>query len=65
MLLHKHLEQHHPLAMARLEVELLDDTACSDAELLSVARKHFGNAPHRQTLKIPGQELREAGGESS
>ncbi len=64
MLLHKHLEQHHPAAMARLEVEHLDDTACSDPELLSVARKHFGNAPHRQTLKIPGQELREAGEES-
>jgi len=63
MLLHKHLEKHHPDTLARLEMEVLDDTACSDAELLSVARKHFGNAPHRQTLKIPGQKLREAGEE--
>jgi hypothetical protein len=61
MMLHKHLEQHHPMAIARLELELLDDTACSDAELLGVARKHFGNEPHRQTLKMPGQKLREAG----
>ena len=65
MLLHKHLEQHHPMAVDRLELELLDDTACSDAELLGVARKHFGNEPHRQTLKIPRQELREGGGKSS
>jgi hypothetical protein len=26
----------------------VDDTACSDAELLAIAKEHFGNTPQRQ-----------------
>ena len=37
----------------------IDDTACTEKQLLALARAHFGNAPHRQPLKIPGQEWRE------
>ena len=60
-LLQEHLQQHHPEALDRIDVVTVDDTACSDAELLSIAREHFGNQPHRRMLQIPGQELREAG----
>lgn len=58
--LRKHLEHHHPLAVGNLEDELLDDTATSDAELLAVARTHFGNGAHRRLVRAPGQELHEA-----
>ena len=58
-LLRDHLETHHPQALRRLEELVLDDTACSKAELLAVAKAHFGNQPHRPVLRIPGQEIRE------
>lgn len=60
-LLHNHLQQHHPQLLERLELEQVDERACSDGELLAIARAHFGNTPHRPMLKIPGQEWREAG----
>jgi hypothetical protein len=46
-LLKQHLSQHHPSAEERLEVAMADDTACTDAELLAIAREHFGNEAHR------------------
>jgi hypothetical protein len=52
-LLKEHLHKHHPAAEAQLEVVMLDDTACSDAELLAVARAHFGNQQHRRMLRVP------------
>lgn len=60
-LLQEHLSQHHPAALDQIDVVTLDDTACSDAELLAIAKEHFGNEPHRRMLQIPGQEIREAG----
>ena len=60
-LLIDHLRRHHrPLLERIVGVVRLDDSACSDAELLALAREHFGNLPNRQPLQIPGQELREA-----
>lgn len=47
-LLTKHIEQHHPTARQQIETASIDDTACSDAELLAIARKHFGNQKPRQ-----------------
>ena len=47
-LLQQHLKQHHPSAEERLEAALIDDTACTDAELLAVAKQYFGNNPHRR-----------------
>ena len=38
----------------------VDDRALSEAELLALARRHFGNQPHRPPLATPGQERREA-----
>jgi len=52
-LLQEHLQQHHPEALDRIDVVTVDDTACSDAELLAIAREHFGNQPHRRMLQIP------------
>ncbi len=63
--LRKHLKQHHPTAEQRVEIEEIDDTACSEAELLAVARNHFGNVPHRPMLRIPGQHAQEAGNGSA
>ena len=61
-LLRDHLQQHHPELLSRVEELTLDDSACSDAELVAVAKEHFGNQPHRPVLRIPGQEVREPGG---
>jgi hypothetical protein len=41
-------------------VVTVDDSAMSEAELLALAREHFGNQPHRRPLAAPGQERREA-----
>ena len=60
-LLHGHLQQHHPHLLDRLELDHVDERACSEGELLAIARTHFGNRPHRPLLQIPGQERREAG----
>jgi hypothetical protein len=46
-LIHKHMDQHHPGASARMETRTVNDTGCSDAELIAIARAHFGNLPHR------------------
>lgn len=59
--LKEQIKKHHLGAEERLEVVMLDDTACSDAELLDVARAHFGNTPHRRIVQAPGQELKELG----
>jgi hypothetical protein len=60
-LLKKHLEEHHRTAVKQLEMAIVDDNACSDAELLALARKHFGNTPHRQTVHQAGHESHETG----
>ena len=60
-MLRKHLEQHHPSMMQRVELGHVDDTACTDAELLAIARKHFGNQPHRHRIQNAGKEITEAG----
>ena len=59
--LRHHLQQQHPDLLSRLEELTLDDTACSDAELVALAKAHFGNQPHRPLLRIPGQEIKEPG----
>lgn len=59
-LLLAHLRRRHPSLLERIVgVVTLDDTALSDAELLALARDHFGNQPHRRPLVVPGQEHRE------
>jgi hypothetical protein len=49
-LLRQHIAKRHPSTAESLEVALIDDTECTDSELLAVARQHFGNNPFR---KIP------------
>lgn len=58
-LLKQHLQKHHPEALKRVEIAMIDDTASSDAELLTIARKYFGNTTNRRKLQIPGQEMME------
>lgn len=48
--LREHLQRHHPQWLERLETAAVDERACSEGELLAVARAHFGNAPHRHAL---------------
>jgi hypothetical protein len=60
-LLSEYLEQHHPGAAGRMEGETLDDTDCSEAELIAVARAHFGNLPHRS---LPKTSRRDPGSRS-
>jgi len=60
-LLVAHLRRHHPQLLQRIVgVVTVDDSALSEAELLALAREHFGNQPHRRPLATPGQERREA-----
>jgi len=60
-LLVTHLRRHHPQLLQRIVgVVTVDDSAMSEAELLALAREHFGNQPHRRPLAAPGQERREA-----
>ena len=47
-LLRQHLSRHHPSVEERLELAMVDDTACTDAELLALARRYLGNTPERQ-----------------
>ena len=47
-LLRQHITQQHPDVVERVEIAMLDDTACSDDELLAHAKAHFGNQPRRQ-----------------
>jgi len=42
-------------------VVTVDDSALSEAELLALAREHFGNLPHRRPVVVPGQEQHEPG----
>jgi hypothetical protein len=59
-LLVAHIRRHHRQLLERIAgVVTLDDTALSDAQLLALAREHFGNVPHRRPLVVPGQERRE------
>ncbi len=57
----RHLGQHQPHLLERVKQLTIDDTGLSDEALLALARRQFGNLPHRRTLRIPGQALREAG----
>ena len=60
-LLVAHLRRHHPQLLQRIVgVVTVDDSALSEAELLALAREHFGNQAHRRPLATPGQERREA-----
>ena len=57
VLLH-HLETHRRDLLDRIVgIETLDDGGMGDAQLLAIAREHFGNLPHRRPLVEPGQEL--------
>lgn len=58
-LLKEHLSNKHPLTEERIELAIVDDKAHSDAELLAIAREHFGNEPHRKQRQIAGEETRE------
>jgi hypothetical protein len=58
-LLTHYIGEHHPELHSRLETISVDDTACSDAELLALAHRHFGNQPHRHELRSPGQRNHE------
>ena len=59
-LLLKHLRQHQPHVLERVSAITVNDTSLSDEALLALARRHFGNQPHRRTLQIPGQPIQEA-----
>lgn len=53
----RHLERHHRNLLERVAgVAGVDDTACTEAELIALARAHFGNLPRRHQRLIPGQE---------
>lgn len=56
----KHLHQHQPQLLERVTTLTIDDTSLSDDALLALAKQHFGNLPHRRSLRIPGQPIREA-----
>jgi hypothetical protein len=56
----KHLRQHQPHLLERVTAMTVNDTSLSDDALLALARQHFGNWPHRHTLRIPGQPIQEA-----
>ncbi len=60
-LLTEKIHRQHPGAEQRIEIVMLDDTACTDAELLEIAHAHFGNQPHRRIISTPGQDIKEAG----
>lgn len=56
-LLLRHLETRHPAVLRRIEaIETVDTSALTEAQLLALAREHFGNRPHRRPLVVPGQE---------
>ena len=53
-----HVRRHRPDLLARLVgVETLPIADPSDAQVLAVAREHFGNLPHRRPVVVPGQEV--------
>jgi hypothetical protein len=54
----RHLERHRRDLLAHIVgIETVDESALSEAGLLSVARAHFGNLPHRHPVQTPGQAL--------
>lgn len=56
VLLH-HLQTHRrDLLPSIVGVETIDDGGMSEAQLLTLAREHFGNLPHRRPLVEPGLE---------
>jgi hypothetical protein len=55
----KHLEQYKPQLLERVTQESINDTNLSDDALLALARRKFGNLPHRHRLRIPGQPIQE------
>ncbi|MEB3265797.1 MAG: hypothetical protein VKN13_04205 [Cyanobacteriota bacterium] len=56
LLLH-HLQRHRPDLIDRVVgVVRVDSAALSEAQILALARAHFGNLPHRRARLIPGQE---------
>jgi hypothetical protein len=56
VLLH-YLHTHRRDLLERIVgIETLDDGGLSEAQLLAIAREHFGNLPHRRPLVVPGQE---------
>jgi len=58
-LLLRHLRHRHPALLQRIVASAsVDASACSTAQLLALAREHFGNLPHRRDLAVPVQELR-------
>lgn len=61
----KYLERHQAPLLERVTAVSLNDTSLSDDGLLALARRHFGNLPHRHSLRIPGQPVREAIDEAS
>jgi len=59
VLLLRHLRHRHPALLQRIVASAsVDASACSAAQLLALAREHFGNLPHRRDLAVPVQELR-------
>ena len=59
-LLKDYIAEHQPSLTPKLETLSVDDTACSDSQLLALAHRHFGNLPHRHAVINPGQEPHEA-----
>jgi len=59
-LLKHYIGVHHPALLDRVETISVDDTACTDAELLAIAHKHFGNQRHCRASGAQGQESYEA-----
>jgi len=58
-LLLRHLKTRHPALLQRLEAsETVDTSVLTEAQLLALAREHFGSLPHRRPLVVPGQEPR-------
>jgi hypothetical protein len=57
VLLH-YLENHHRELLDRIVgIESLNDDGLTDGELLTLAREHFGNLPHRRPIRAAGQEV--------
>lgn len=58
-LLLRHLRHRHPALLQRIVASAgVDASACSEDQLLALAREHFGNLPYRRDLAAPGQERR-------
>lgn len=58
-ILREYVGRHRPDLLERIGAcELVDDSALSEGQLLAHARRHFGNLPHRRSLRHPGQATR-------